>query len=201
MAAYWPAARLRSGRYCRLDFFKERLTPPGARACVGYLQQRSCADNGVPRWSLGTRNFCGIHGSLRVTPAMEAGVAESRLELGRGDCIVTIKIMKWILSILLISGLSLTANTALRWDDLTPQELASDFKQFAAAANGTPAELFIGNHVQHYGDRSEQRSFDNLVTILSRMPSDRFSGLIGIAVTLLSGIGLCLELNRTNHHS
>ena len=31
-------------------------------------------------------NFCRIHGSLRVTPAMQAGVADPRLELGGSDC-------------------------------------------------------------------------------------------------------------------
>ena len=41
------------------------------------LGQRSCADKCVPKYNLGTRaNFCRIHGSLRVTPAMEVGVAD-----------------------------------------------------------------------------------------------------------------------------
>src|SRR2546430_1115015 len=36
-------------------------------------------------------NFCRIHRTLRVTPAMEAGITRSRLESRRGDCAFRLK--------------------------------------------------------------------------------------------------------------
>jgi hypothetical protein len=103
------------------------------------------------------------------------------------------KTMRWVLCLLLISGLILIGNSVINPNN-NATAVWSNFKQFEANAN---RELGNGalDRIPNYD--GGKLSFTDLLAELANLRSDSFPGYIGFLITSLSTFGLILTRRKS----